>query len=156
MKNAYKAASTGHLVLATMHANSVFIAVDRLAKEMGLSEYDLKSILRGIVYQQLTKKLCPYCRVQVSEKEYRASEEGCVKCADHTPGYLGRTPVAEIAHFRFHGDYDLRDIKTYEFYRSFDESVIQKFERGYIDALHKDALINGLSDPIVKVANHVN
>ncbi len=48
MKNAYKAASTGHLVLATMHANSVAIAVDRLAKEMGLSEYDLKSILLPI------------------------------------------------------------------------------------------------------------
>lgn len=156
MKNAYKAASTGHLVLATMHANSVAIAIDRLAKEMGLSEYDLKSILRGITYQQLTKKLCPHCRVQVSEKEYRASEEGCSKCADHTPGYLGRTPVAEIAHFKFRGDYDLRDPKTYEYYRSFEESVKQKFELGYIDALHKDALIKGKSDPIVKVVNHAN
>lgn len=156
MKNAYKAASTGHLVFATMHANSVAIAIDRLAKEMGLSEYDLKSILRGIVYQQLTKKLCPHCRVQVSEKEYRASEEGCVKCADHTPGYLGRTPVAEIAHFKFYGDYDLRDTASYEFYRSFKDSVTQKFELGYIDALHKDALIKGQSDPVVKVVNHAN
>jgi type II secretory ATPase GspE/PulE/Tfp pilus assembly ATPase PilB-like protein len=156
MKNAYKAASTGHFVLATMHANSVAIAVDRLAKEMGLSEYDLKSILRGIVYQQLTKKLCPHCRVQVSEKEYRASQEGCSKCADHTPGYLGRTPVAEIAHFKFHGDYDLRDPKTYEYYRSLKESANQKLELGYIDALHKEAVIKGKADPIVKVAKNGN
>lgn len=157
MKNAQKAASTGHLVFATMHANSVAIAIDRLNQEMGLSEYHIKAILRGVVYQQLTRKLCPHCRIKVSEKEYRASEEGCSKCADYTPGYLGRTPVAEIAHFKFYGDYDLRDTSSYESYRSFKESVIQKFELGYIDALHKDALLKGENDPMVKmVVNHVN
>ena len=154
MKVAYTAASTGHLVLGTLHANDVLFAIDRLVKEGGYSIYDLKAVLRGVIYQYLTKKLCPHCREKISETEYKRHKEGCPKCAR---GFsLLRTPVTEIAHFKFKDDYDLFDVTTYEFYRSLKQSVEEKFQLGYIDAIHRDALILGHREPEIEELDNVD
>lgn len=156
MKVAYTAASTGHLVLGTLHANNVKFAVDRLVKEGGYSIYDLKAILRGVIYQYLTRKLCPHCKelVEGTQSEYRRNKEGCPKCVR---GFSSlRTPVTEIAHFKFKDDYDLFDPRTYEYYRSFTDSVLEKFNLGYIDAFHREALIKGLREPELEELDDAN
>ncbi len=153
IKQAYTAASTGHLVLATLHANDVAFAIDRLVKEGGLSVYDLKAILRGIVYQYLTRKLCPYCKELVSGTTYRRHKEGCMKCQQ---GYLSRTPVTEIAHFKFREDYEFADTKTYEFYSAIEASATRKYELGFIDDIHKEIVIKGLREPEISELNNVN
>jgi len=145
MKVAYAAASTGCLVLGTLHANNVFFAIDRLLKEAGLSIDDLKAVLRGIIYQYLSRKLCPHCKELIEGTEYRRHKEGCSKC---NRGFTFlRTPMTEIAHFKFRGNYDLFKPETYEFYRSFEESVLAKYDLGYIDAFQRDILLKGLREP---------
>jgi len=155
MKVAYTAASTGHLVLGTLHANDVAFAIDRLVKEAGLSVYDLKAVLRGVIYQFLTRKLCPYCKELIpgTESEYQRSKEGCPKC---DRGYLSRTPVTEIAHFKFREDYNLEDPTTYEFYRTLQQSAEKKYALGFIDSIHRDIVIKGLREPSIEELDNGN
>jgi general secretion pathway protein E len=107
---AVQAALTGHLVLSTLHTNSASAAVTRL-RDMGVEDYLLTAVLRGIMAQRLVRRLCPDCR-----REERAPPElverfkldrrttarpimlshavGCPACR-HT-GYRGRAAIAEF------------------------------------------------------------
>ena len=58
---AVQAALTGHLVLSTLHTNSAAAAVTRL-RDMGVEDYLLTAVLRGIMAQRLVRRLCPDCR----------------------------------------------------------------------------------------------
>jgi general secretion pathway protein E len=58
---AVQAALTGHLVLSTLHTNSAAAAVTRL-RDMGVEDYLLTAVLRGIMAQRLLRRLCPDCR----------------------------------------------------------------------------------------------
>ena len=58
---AVQAALTGHLVLSTLHTNSAAAAVTRL-RDMGLEDYLLTAVLRGVLAQRLVRRLCPACR----------------------------------------------------------------------------------------------
>lgn len=107
-----KAASTGHLVLSTLHANSAAEVVARLLN-LGVDRYMLQSCLRFSAAQRLVKKLCPRCsivapvsaRAALSElclqRRFRVSKDadlrvrnakGCVECRQ---GVVGRIPVLE-------------------------------------------------------------
>ena len=104
-----EAALTGHLVLASMHANSAPGAVARLL-EMGIAPYLAASSVRGVVSQRLVRRLCRRCRtpggldpgtfehladvVPMPAQLYRAPEGGCSGCSGS--GYAGRVPVAEV------------------------------------------------------------
>ena len=57
---AVQAALTGHLVISTVHTNSALAAVPRLL-DLGVEEYLLVDVLRGLVGQRLVRKLCPLC-----------------------------------------------------------------------------------------------
>ena len=48
-----RAALTGHLVLATMHASGVGESFSRL-RGLGVSEEDVSACLRGVVFQRLS------------------------------------------------------------------------------------------------------
>lgn len=106
---AVQSALTGHLVLSTIHANSVFDVFSRLT-HMGLDSYALASALNGIWAQRLIRLNCSHCR-----QPYRpaASElarlgisadqlpttgllrgQGCGQCRGS--GYKGRHAVAEV------------------------------------------------------------
>ena len=105
-----EAALTGHLVLASLHANSAPAAATRLL-EMGIDAYLVASSLRGAVSQRLLRRLCARCRVPdpfepetfehlthlepMPEQIFRAREGGCGSCGGI--GYSGRTAVAEVA-----------------------------------------------------------
>ena len=107
---AVQAALTGHLVLSTVHTNSASATISRL-RDMGLEDYLLTAVLRGILAQRLVRRLCVACR-----REDDAAPElvarfgldrrtaarpvrlwhsvGCPQCRG--TGYRGRIAIAEF------------------------------------------------------------
>ena len=98
-KTAIRAASTGHLVISTMHTNDAISSIDRLI-EMNLPPYLISSTLIGVISQKLIRKVCKYCSHNIVIKddiEQKLSAKvalSCDKC-DNT-GYQGRTAMYEI------------------------------------------------------------
>jgi general secretion pathway protein E len=107
---AVQAALTGHLVLSTLHTNSAAAAVTRL-RDMGVEDYLLTAVLRGIMAQRLIRRLCPEChRTEPAAPELVARFSldqrtnvrpimlshavGCSACRQ--TGYRGRTAIAEF------------------------------------------------------------
>ncbi len=86
---AVNAALTGHLVLATLHANTAAGAPARLI-DMGIDPSLLRSTLRLILSQRLIRVLCPSCRKKVKGRWTRT---GCETCAG--TGYLSRSGLFE-------------------------------------------------------------
>lgn len=78
---AIKAAQTGHLVLATVHANSAWESLLRL-EQIGIPRYALMSCVRLLLAQRLVRKLCLQCKA-----------EGCESCFD---GFRGRIGIFEL------------------------------------------------------------
>ena len=58
---AVQAALTGHLVLSTVHTNSAAATITRL-RDMGLEDYLMTAVLRGVLAQRLVRRLCTECR----------------------------------------------------------------------------------------------
>jgi type II secretory ATPase GspE/PulE/Tfp pilus assembly ATPase PilB-like protein/CheY-like chemotaxis protein len=104
---ATQAAMTGHLVLATVHANDAVSAVARLA-DMGLQYATIAQTLRGAIAQRLLRRVCSACaepvRGQLTPDEKRLTDRhgmepvvravGCPECG--FTGYRGRIPVNEV------------------------------------------------------------
>ena len=104
---AAQAAMTGHLVLATVHANDAVSAVGRMA-DMGLPYPTIAQTLRGALAQRLMRKVCAACaepvRGALTPDEQRLTERhgmepvvravGCSECG--FSGYRGRLPVVEV------------------------------------------------------------
>jgi type IV pilus assembly protein PilB len=64
-----KAATTGHLVLATLHTNSAPKTISRLV-EIGVKPYEIAASVNLITAQRLLRRICQVCR-----KKYNISEE---------------------------------------------------------------------------------
>jgi general secretion pathway protein E len=101
---AARAALTGHLVLSTLHTNSAAAAITRL-RDMGLEDYLMAAVLRGVLAQLLVRRLCDACKTPVeapldlrerygfaSTTMWRAC--GCPACRN--TGYRGRQAIAEF------------------------------------------------------------
>ncbi|PXA95300.1 secretion system protein E [Caulobacter sp. D4A] len=103
---AVQAAMTGHLVLASIHANDAMAVLPRL-RDMGVEPYQLAAAFRGAAAQRLVRRLCRHCREEIpldaacasilaaagmasNQTMYRAV--GCSSCSG---GYRGRLPIAE-------------------------------------------------------------
>lgn len=82
---AVRAAETGHLVIATLHTETIHGAFNRL-RDIGLKEYEIRYLLRAVLVQRLVRTLCPDCH-----------GAGCPHC--HGKGYANRNPVSECAYF---------------------------------------------------------
>ncbi|AVR96628.1 general secretion pathway protein GspE [Pseudoduganella armeniaca] len=109
---AVQAALTGHLVLTTVHANSVYDVISRFA-HMKLDLHSLTSALNGVVAQRLIRRICPACSETTgatSELSARlasvglapldarpARGRGCEHCRG--TGYKGRHAIAEVLPF---------------------------------------------------------
>ena len=104
---AVQAAMTGHLVLASVHANDALAVIPRL-QDMGVEPYQLAAGFRGAAAQRLVRRLCPACRqarpVNEAERRFADSLEldppktaydagGCPACKQL--GFRGRLLVAE-------------------------------------------------------------
>ncbi|NJD18117.1 MAG: response regulator [Gemmatimonadetes bacterium] len=104
---AAQAAMTGHLVLATVHANDAASAVTRLA-DLGLQFSTIAQTMRGAIAQRLLRRVCASCaepvRGQLTPDERRLTERhgvepvvravGCSECG--FTGYRGRLPANEV------------------------------------------------------------
>ena len=99
---AIRAASTGHLVISTMHTNNSVESISRLV-DMGVPRYLISSVLKGVISQKLVRKVCEHCSIEeeLDENTYKKLklktikiEQGCSKC--NYSGYKGRIAVYEI------------------------------------------------------------
>ena len=94
---AIRAASTGHLVISTMHTNNTISSINRLI-EMDIPAYLISSTLIGIISQKLVRKRCNNCSKDIVEKnnldKLINTIQVCNKCEDK--GYYGRTAMYEI------------------------------------------------------------
>ena len=104
---AIRASLTGHLVLSTIHTNSAWGIVSRLA-DMGLEPFLLASTVNTLVAQRLLRLLCTECKkketfeLALLPKNYKATTEitshftplGCDHC--HYTGYKGRKAIYEV------------------------------------------------------------
>ncbi|MCK5459513.1 type II/IV secretion system protein [Candidatus Parcubacteria bacterium] len=62
---AIHAALTGHIVLSTLHTNSAYGSIPRL-KDMKVEPFLLTSTLNIVIAQRLVRKLCQFCRKEIS------------------------------------------------------------------------------------------
>lgn len=107
---ATQAALTGHLVLSTVHTNSAAATITRL-RDMGLEDYLMTAVLRGVLAQRLVRRLCDACKreaeappalVERFALDRRVARlpvtlwhpVGCAQCRD--TGYRGRLAIAEF------------------------------------------------------------
>lgn len=107
---AVRAATTGHLVISSLHTNDAIGVFERLIR-LGIDSYTLGDVLVAIMSQRLVRRLCPYCKEayelplnsprarffdlpdgEGSMTFYRAV--GCEHC--HNIGYSGRIATNEI------------------------------------------------------------
>ncbi|MDA8561994.1 GspE/PulE family protein [Gammaproteobacteria bacterium] len=91
-KTAFQISNTGHLVLTTLHTNSVAETVIRLLS-LGLTKFQIINSISLIISQRLIRKLCGKCK-QIKHRIYHA--EGCSNCID---GYSGRIGIFELLPF---------------------------------------------------------
>lgn len=104
---AVQASLTGHLVLATLHANDAVGAIRRFL-DLGLDRATIAEVLRGSLAQRLVRRVCLDCAESIDGRP-TADEEllqkslgvvgkvravGCGKCVG--TGYAGRIPVTEF------------------------------------------------------------
>lgn len=103
---AIRAALTGHLVLSTIHTNSAWATISRLA-DMDIAPFLIASTLNVSVAQRLVRKLCNSCKEKTTIKREQFNEieglsnlknhyvsKGCPNC--YQTGYQGRKAVYEI------------------------------------------------------------
>ena len=70
-----QAGQTGHYVLSTIHTIDSIEVITRLRK-MGISNYDISSILATSVSQRLIRKICPHC---ATEREFTQKEKEVIQ-----------------------------------------------------------------------------
>lgn len=146
---AVRAATTGHLILSSLHTNDSLGAVERLIR-LGVEPYTLSEVLVAIMGQRLVRRLCPHCKKPVEldffdprvrafgfpEQEGKHTfyeSEGCEHC--NNLGYKGRIAVNEILVV----DRELRDMIQRHETRKVMETHLTKinWKSMYSDALDK-------------------
>ncbi len=104
---AVKSALTGHLVLATLHANTSVSVITRLLN-LGVPRELAASTLRLVVAQRLVRRPCPHCAIHEPANEALCAEfgwdsakppsiprvRGCAFCGQL--GYAGRLGLYEM------------------------------------------------------------
>jgi len=102
---AVQAAMTGHLVLASVHANDALAVIPRML-DLGVEPYQLAAAFRGSMAQRLVRRVCdcavsaPLSALDADVLRTRGSAApavtplavGCPACSG---GFKGRLPIAE-------------------------------------------------------------
>lgn len=112
---AYKAASTGHLVVSTLHTNDAASTISRLV-EIGLEPYVVAEATTIVVAQRLLRRVCLKCGVphkvppevlkklgvpeeQLADFKGTRKGEGCEECGG--TGLKGRLAIFEMMRLGF-------------------------------------------------------
>lgn len=168
------AALTGHLVLSTLHTNDALGVIPRLF-DMGIEPFLLATTLNLVTAQRLVRKICPYCKVQISlppdlEKQFREEikqisqkylknikisyplvfwkGQGCSQCANL--GYLGRYLVAELINITE----EIRDIISQ---RGKISDLAEEIKKQEFITLRQDSLVKALKgitsiDEVIRIS----
>ena len=156
---AMQAGQTGHYVLSTIHTIDSIEVITRLRK-MGISNYDIASILATSVSQRLVRKVCPYC---AEERDFTDEEKdiinkigekydvhfdvsnkktyktvGCKKC--NQSGYLDRIGIFEVLTV----DDEIKDLIS-------KDASSMEIRRKALELGYKPLLIDGIN----KVVNGI-
>lgn len=149
---AMKAASTGHLVVSTLHTNDAPQTISRLT-EMGIAPFIVASTINLIVAQRLVGRICENCKapVEVDDKtlinlgveeselsEYKIFKgRGCAAC--NGMGIKGRSAIFELmrmneamkeAIIKGASAQDLRVLAKKQGMRTLRRSALLKLKRG--------------------------
>jgi len=108
---AIKAASTGHMVLSTLHTNDAPSTLTRLLN-MGVAPFNIASAVSLITAQRLARRLCKHCKIPLSvpkeallrvgfiEEDFKEdwqlyghNPDGCDLC---NAGYKGRVGIYQV------------------------------------------------------------
>jgi type IV pilus assembly protein PilB len=108
---AIKAASTGHMVLSTLHTNDAPSTLTRLLN-MGVAPFNIASAVSLITAQRLARRLCKHCKIPLTvpkeallrvgfiEDDYKEewqlyghNPDGCQLC---NSGYKGRVGIYQV------------------------------------------------------------
>jgi type IV pilus assembly protein PilB len=167
-----RASITGHLVLTTLHTNRATAIVTRLV-DMGISPTLLgdSSVLRCLMCQRLTPKVCPHCAIPVrnsiKHQEFlpgweavlgkevidnaKARSTGCAKC--NRTGIGGRLVVAEVIWVDEQGREFIQKCDTLNWEKYLKENGWQDFRDRAIDLISQ-----GVCDPFdaEKVVGPIN
>ena len=99
---------TGHLVLSTLHTNDALGTIFRLI-DMKVAPILLASILKMVISQRLSRRLCPYCKKEVDQ----VYKEKIIEDAKKTLADLSEERLkAEIPDLKSLSNID--DLKLYE------------------------------------------
>jgi len=106
---AIRAATTGHLVLSTLHTNDAPSAFTRL-RDIGIESYLIAATVNLVISQRLVRVICPKCKEEIipSQNSLKLVKsiypdagkwkyfqgKGCPHCT-HL-GYRGRTSIFEF------------------------------------------------------------
>lgn len=103
-----RAAHTGHLVLSTLHTNSATETLNRLLN-LGIPLYNIATSLKLIIAQRLVRRLCEYCKREITLSSKSLKQEGFVSeklmpskiyiahgCNKCIQGYKGRLGIFEL------------------------------------------------------------
>jgi type IV pilus assembly protein PilB len=103
---AVRSATTGHLVLSTVHTNDAPGVITRLI-DMGIEPFMVASSVIGAVSQRLVRRICPHCRSRYEPNQAELvfagfqdqsvdlyAGKGCDKC--NQTGYRGRVALHEV------------------------------------------------------------
>ncbi|MEN3004388.1 ATPase, T2SS/T4P/T4SS family [Dehalobacterium formicoaceticum] len=106
---AVRAATTGHLVLTTLHTNDAAGALPRLI-DMGIEPFLVASTVIGVMAQRLVRLICPLCKEAYELAEHAVERKfmgigpdqgvtlyrgsGCPQCS--FTGYRGRIAIQEL------------------------------------------------------------
>jgi type II secretory ATPase GspE/PulE/Tfp pilus assembly ATPase PilB-like protein len=103
---ALQAASTGHIVLSTLHTSDALGSLQRLLG-LGLELDRIAEAVLGVIAQRLIRRICPKCKVPrppTEEQQQRLKSlldglnpmagSGCDAC--HHTGYSGRLGIFEL------------------------------------------------------------
>ncbi|MBU0505392.1 GspE/PulE family protein [bacterium] len=103
---AMRAAMTGHFVFSSLHTNNAVGAITRLI-DLGIEPFLISSSLVGVMAQRLVRKICLYCKEEITPDEKKLKQlapkkpfekifagKGCKHCRQ--TGYSGRVGLFEI------------------------------------------------------------
>ena len=150
---AYKAASTGHMVLSTLHTNDASSTITRLI-DIGIDPYMVAEGTTLVVAQRLIRTICARCSVdhkvpddillnmgvkQEDLGEYKNIKkgEGCADCSE--TGYRGRMAIFEVlpvnykikeAILKSKTPLDIKRIALQNGMRSLRQSALLKLKQG--------------------------
>jgi hypothetical protein len=172
---AIRASLTGHLVLATLHANDSINAITRL-RDIGLSDALISATSNAFLSQKLVRTLCQHCKIErklTNEQRdnyglktnviYKNNENGCEHCKN---GYSsGREAIIEVLAFDDElkssiadgaSEFEIKKMLKRKKFRNLWKNVIAKVEEGRIsieeaeEFVTKDAIMNKHTEDFIE------